>query len=144
MAVDYAGPKKASFGLPFKGLLSRLGIKGILIIVVILAALGGVGYLYWLYTDAKATASNPQAAATAALQETLTRVGKLMVLPNDETPTLATVTDAEKLKTQAFFAKAGNGDKVLIYTKNRLAILYDPESNKILAVGTVNIGTTGQ
>lgn len=146
MSVDYAGPKKASFGLPFKikSLLSRLGIKGILILMVVLTTLGGFGYLYWLYTDTKATASDPQAAATAALQGTLNKVGKLMVLPEDETPTLATVTDVDKLKTQAFFAKAKNGDKVLIYTENRLAILYDPVGNKIVAVGTVNLGTTGQ
>lgn len=144
MPIDYAAGKKPGIGPLLKRFFQRLGIKGILIIIAVLATLGGVGYLYWLYVDARTTALNPQAAATAALRETLNRVGKLMVLPEDETPTLATVTDAERLKDQPFFAKAKNGDKVLIYPNNRLAILYDPESNKILAVGTVNIGTAGQ
>lgn len=38
-------------------------------------------------------------------------VKKLMELP-DENPTVATITDIEKLKEQAFFQKGKNGDIV--------------------------------
>lgn len=62
-------------------------------------------------------------------------VGQLIDLPQDEEPILATVTDVDQVKNQAFFAKAKNGDKVLIYNKAQKAILYDPVANKILEVG---------
>jgi|GEM_PF-2561362 hypothetical protein len=67
-----------------------------------------------------------------AVKEVVGQVGKLVVLPNDEKPTLATVTDLSKLKGQSFFANAANGDKVLVYEKAKKAILYRPSLNKIV------------
>lgn len=66
-------------------------------------------------------------------------VGMLIELPQDETPTVATVTEVEKVREQPFFAKAKNGDKVLIYTNARKAILYRPSDKRIIEVGAVNI-----
>lgn len=123
-------------------------LKVLLKIVIVLVALGATGYLGWLYYDAKAEVrrltADPQAAANAAFTETVNQIGELMLLPEDETPTLATITDVEKIKEQPFFSKAANEDKVLIYTKNKLAILYRPSDNKIIAVGTVNLETSGE
>ena len=64
--------------------------------------------------------------------------GKLIDLPN-ETPTVATVTDSKKLKDQPFFSKVENGDKVLIFTKAKKAILFRPSTNKILDVAPLTI-----
>lgn len=69
----------------------------------------------------------------------ISQVGKLIDLPKDETPTIATITDISKLKDQPFFANAKNGDKVLIYTNAKKAILYRPSENRIIEVGAVNI-----
>lgn len=67
-------------------------------------------------------------------------VSKIMVLPQNETPTVATVNDVEKLRaTQPFFQLAKNGDKVLVYT-NR-AILYDPIAKKIVDVSRLSQST---
>ena len=68
---------------------------------------------------------------------TIEAVGKLVVLP-EEVPTVATVTDLELLKDQVFFKNAKVGDKVLIYLQAQKAILYNPESNKIIELAPLN------
>jgi hypothetical protein len=66
------------------------------------------------------------------------KVGALMILPTDEEPTLATVEDNTKLADSFLKSKAENGDKVLIYIKNHMVIIYRPKVNKIAAVGSVS------
>lgn len=66
------------------------------------------------------------------------QVGKLVVLPSDEQPSLATVSDAAKLQGNPFFASAANGDKVLVYNKAKKAILYRPSLNKIVEMAPLN------
>ena len=65
-------------------------------------------------------------------------VGRHYELPSDEQPALATITDASKLNTP-FLKKAKNGDKVLIYQTNKIAIIYRPSLDRIVAVGPVTI-----
>lgn len=69
-------------------------------------------------------------------------VGKLIVLPEGEEPTVASVSDPEKLKDQPFFQNAKVGDKVLIYTQARKAYLYDPKLNKLLEVAPLTVEPT--
>jgi hypothetical protein len=76
--------------------------------------------------------NDPAAQLKKDNQELITKVGKLIILPIDEDPTVATVSDLNKLQGQPFFAKAQLGDKVLIYTKAKKAILYRPSSNQII------------
>jgi hypothetical protein len=52
------------------------------------------------------------------------------------------VQDITKLRGQPFYAKAQNGDTVLIYTTSKEAIIYRPTLNKIVEVAPVNIGNT--
>lgn len=66
-------------------------------------------------------------------------VAKLIDLPTDETPTVATVTDAVKVADKPFFAKAHNGDKVLLYAKSGKAVLYRPSAKKLIEVSTLNL-----
>jgi len=44
------------------------------------------------------------------------------------------VTDANSFSNQAGFENAENGDKVLIYTNAKKAILYRPSINEIIVV----------
>jgi hypothetical protein len=66
-------------------------------------------------------------------------VGTIYALPTDEVPTIATITDVEKLGDQPFFRNAKNGDKVLVYTNASKAILYRPQEKRIIEVGAVSI-----
>jgi hypothetical protein len=69
-------------------------------------------------------------------------VGKIMLLPTDESPTLAKVSDLSVLQNQAFFKNAAVGDVVLMYAKSLRAILYDPYQNKIIEVGPINAASS--
>src|SRR5437016_3933675 len=62
----------------------------------------------------------------------IAKVGRHTTLPEGETPTIATVSDVNKLSGQAFFEKALNGDKVLIYTQAKTAVLYRPSTDSII------------
>lgn len=64
-------------------------------------------------------------------------VGLLMLLPSDEQPTIATVTNLEAIKDQPFFKNAKLGDVVLMYPKAGRAILYSPEENMIIEVAPI-------
>lgn len=66
------------------------------------------------------------------------QVGRHYLLPESETPALATVTDTSKLTTP-FLKQASNGDKLLIYQKAGIAIIYRPNKDRIVAVGPVSI-----
>jgi hypothetical protein len=106
-------------------------------VVLLVAAIGAAGYFYKELDELK---KNPNKTAQDETAATIAAVGKLIALPEGEQPTLATVTDPEKLRTQAFFASAKTGDKVLIYTNAKKAILYNPTENKIIEVAPINIG----
>lgn len=96
-------------------------------------------YFYDKYQKSQGLLKNPTEAARQEMKTLVERVGNHIELPNEE-PTVATVSDKEKLADQPFFQKAENGDKVLIYTQARKAILYRPATNKIIEVSTVNLG----
>lgn len=111
---------------------------GIALAVLIL----GGGYFYYQNQKTEAAKANPQALAQEEVKKVVAEVGKLIALPTGETPTVATVTDITKLKDQPFFAKAKNGDKVLIYSNAKRAILYDPVLKKVLDVAPINVGSS--
>jgi competence protein ComGC len=73
-------------------------------------------------------------------QNVLKNISKLIILPKDEVPVIATITDMNKLKDQAFFDNAELGDKVLIYYKAKTAVLYNPAENLIINVAPITGG----
>lgn len=98
-------------------------------------------YFYRQYQKAQYRLNHPTDVAQQDAKETLRAVGKLMMLPEGEEPTVMQVTDIAKLKDQPFFANAKNGDKVVIYTKAKKAILYRVDINKIIDIAPINIGS---
>lgn len=115
-----------------------------LVIIAIFIAVAAVPsvYFYNQYQKAQESLKNPQKAVNEETKKIIEKVGKLIDLPKGEEPTVATITDKNKLKDQSFFSKAENGDKVLIFGKAQKAILYRPSTNKIIEVAPVNLGNT--
>jgi hypothetical protein len=112
------------FRIPKTGVYFVAGMTTALLI-------GAIGYRMYSASLVPPSTSTSNAEEAKKLVE---KIGQYMELPTGSVPTLATVTDIAKLKNQAFFARAANGDKVLIYADAKKAILYRPQTNKIIDV----------
>jgi hypothetical protein len=106
-------------------------IFGLMLFVVFAGVLCFGGYFYWQY---KKVLKDQPASARSETQILLEKIGQFIDLPTDEEPTIAEVKDLEKLKGKAFFSEAQNGDKVLIYSRNKKAVLYRPAIDKVIEV----------
>lgn len=101
-----------------------------------------IGFLSFQYINTRnelKKARDPQAAAKNEATELAKKIGKVADLPTNERPTVATVSDKEKLQTQPFFERVKNGDKVLVYTKSGRAVLYRPSTNLIIEYAPINL-----
>lgn len=116
-----------------------MGIIGGSVILV----LAVITVLFYFRTQAQNVSGTPpsQKAAQEEVKKLVSEVGKLIDLPQGEDPTVATVTDVTKLQAQPFFQKAKNGDKVLIYSGAKKAILYDPAAKKVIDIAPINVGS---
>jgi len=116
-----------------------------LILILTVLVIGGVltsAFFYMQYKRTRSQLNDSTVLSDSEVTQLTTTVGKLIELPQGEIPTVATVTDVELLKDQPFFARAQQGDRVLIYKTAKKAILYDPVANRIRDVGPVNIDNT--
>lgn len=120
--------------------------KPVVLTVIAVAAVILIGGGFLIYSNSKASKNVPGQTNPKLVQEEVKKlvaeVGKLIDLPAGEDPTIATVTDISKLKDQPFFRNAKNGDKVLIYSKAKKAILYDPNNHKVIDIAPINVGTS--
>src|SRR4030042_3496038 len=117
------------YSFPYKSMLTAL-----------LAFLALVAVLYFATFQFMKNRQDSNAAAQREIKAITTRIGKFMELPQGEEPTLATVSDREKLKGQQFFLNAKKWDKVLVYPKAKKVILYRPSSGKIIEVANLTSG----
>ncbi|MES2985507.1 MAG: hypothetical protein V4686_00070 [Patescibacteria group bacterium] len=100
-----------------------------------------IGFIVWkLATKQVGDPVKLQEQAQKELTTIVENVGKIMIIPSDETPQVAIIQDVDSLKkAQDFFKDAQNGDKILVYTKARKAIIYRDTTNQIVNVA-LNIG----
>jgi hypothetical protein len=124
---------------------SLLKFPNLLYIAVGALLIGSIAYFLGFQTyqrfkvnrellQSQSTPLSPQ-----AIDQLLARIGKLVDLPKDETPVIATVSDLNQLKDQSFFNQAQIGDKVLIFKNNKKAYLYRPSQNQVINIGPINI-----
>lgn len=112
------------------------------VLVLGLIAATSTTYAAQLSVQLSQLKQNPEAQAQQEAVRLVETVGALIDLPTDETPTIATVSEPEKLKDQPFFAKAQAGDKVLIYANAKKAVLFNPTLNKVMDITQLTLDTT--
>lgn len=144
MNQDVITPKKVttnSHQIKAKSRYFRINKLSVVTLILFVIAAATAIYFYVQYNHIK---NNPNSIAIAQTSQVVREVGKLMNLPANEIPTIATVNNKAKLANQPFFKNAQNGDKLLIYTNAKEAILYRPSTNKIINVGPIvlNNGST--
>ena len=109
------------------------------IFLLILVALLALGAYFYMNNQAQKDQSSGGKLSEKQIKDLLEEVGSKMDLPENETPTIATITDVTKLEDQPFFRKAKNGDKLIVYGSTQKAILYRPSTHKIIEVAQLNI-----
>lgn len=122
------------------GIGKKLNSSKTIAIIALVVAIASIGFATFQYNETqklKTTEGQKQVAEDEA-KVLKTKVSKLMQLP-DENPTVATIKDISKLKDQAFFDDAKNGDKVLIFTEAKKAIIYRENENKIINSGPIAV-----
>ncbi len=123
----------------------KVSAKYLLFLVIIgLAAFGG--WSYYGYQQSKkevlrlSTLEGQQELQEKEVDKLLGAVSKHLVIPTDEEPTIATISDIDALtESQPFFKGASNGDKVIVYVGASRAIIYSPERDVIINVGAVMV-----
>jgi hypothetical protein len=119
-----------------KKLIGAKLIVGLMLFAVIGGSLCFGGYFYFQY---KKVLANPSSGTQSEIKTLTDKIGKFVDLPTDEEPSIAEVKDTEKLKGQLFFSGAQNGDKVMIYSKNKKAVLYRPGTGKVIEVTSLGL-----
>jgi len=117
---------------------TKLKLMGIILLALI--GLGGVGASFYWYTQYQKVVTNPTAGSPEEIQSIVKKLSVFMDLP-EETPSIVTISDREKLQNQEFFKKAKNGDKIIVYEKARRIILYRPSNNRIIDVAPLVFNT---
>ena len=121
----------------FTQLSKKLKIIFIVALLVAIAGIVSVGVL-WVKIQ---RIQSPSISKDSEIKQIVHDLSQYMILPTDESPTIATVTDPSKLQDQPFFAHALAGDKVIVYANARKAILWRPSVKKVVEVSGLNIPT---
>jgi len=112
--------------------------------LVLLLVTGLVGTSVYYFKQYKKIKDNPDAVAQEEVKVVTDALSKIMELPEGEEPTIATVSDKDKLKEQDFFKKSENGDKILVYASAKKAILFRPTVNKVIEVAPLILNEGAQ
>ncbi len=118
--------------------------KTIVVILILIAAVAVTVYFYRENNRLKTDPSAITELQNKEVEDLTAKIGKLIELPSGETPVVATVDDKEKLKEQPFFKNAENGDKILIYTTAKKAVVYRPATDKIINVGPIAVSDAAE
>ncbi len=128
--------RKLSFKKPTLPNISLRNKKLLIpVVAVVFILIGAGGVVLWQNNFFQ---QDPAIIYAKQIQTMTANASKYTTLPQDEDPVTATVTDKNVLPHEAFFSNAQNGDKILLYKKNKKAILYRPSTTQVIAVAKLN------
>ena len=121
-----------------------MNTSNVLLVALLILALAAFAWSFFNYQSVKKEVevlkdpSLAQRLNEEQTQELLTKVGKVLVLPQEKNPVVAIINDVELLASnQDFYKDAHDGDKLIIYQNARKAIIFDEDANKVVNVGPV-------
>lgn len=125
-------------------LKTKLALKNIYFYILIVLAFGfvasvGIGFKNYLANKDKVAGTQaiptPVAASNDEIGRIVEKVSRHIILP-EETPQVLTLANINNIKKdQPFFAKAKDGDRLLVYSQK--VIIYDPILDKIVDVAAI-------
>ena len=118
----------------------KSSVVSIIVIVVALALLIVAGWFafdqYNLQVDKSAQTADNLNQNQSNVSDLLNKVGRHIVLPVGENPSVIDITNIDNLvKQQSFYVGAKNGDKIIIYALAQKTIIYDEERDILVNVG---------
>jgi len=112
--------------------IRRLKLRTIIIATFLI--IGWLGAIYF-YNQYNKIANDPQVVAQKQTTKVLADLYSIMELPENELPSISTITDISALTGNPFFARAQNGDVLIVYTQGQQAIIFRQSMKKIINVG---------
>jgi hypothetical protein len=127
--------------MPAKNSAKANNFRTWVLVLPSLLALMIAGIFYWKWQGARQDPKKfLEQQSKREIEAVVAKVGKLLVLPQDEMPTVLTIENRDDLDTsQEFLSLAENGDKLLLYQDSKKAILYRPRTNQIVNVAPINV-----
>ena len=99
-----------------------------------------LGLTIFFYHKVQVSQAGQNTADQKKITDLVTKVNKIIDLPQGESPSVAEITDLAPLAGNPFFTNAKVGDEVLLYPSARKVYLYNPDQNIIVEVAYLNIG----
>ena len=110
-------------------------MRNMIFLIIAVVALFFALHYYRKYSELRDVVKNvPVQNTTNPAVAVISAVDKLILLPQNEQPVLAEVSDTKALAGNRFFRNALVGDDVLVYCRSQLSILYSPTRDKIIEV----------
>lgn len=127
-----AGDRK--WGMGKKGRVLILAVGCLLFAVTVCTAT-------ILFLQSRQVSDASDSRDTAASNRIIKSVSALYLTPVEETPTVAKIREKHSIQgNQEFYGNAQNGDYVLVYQTEKIAILYRESINKIIKVSPISAG----
>jgi hypothetical protein len=130
---------------------SHKNIIIISVVVLLTLAILGIGAYLVLgknspeqSTETTQSDTSTSSNTTNTSSEIYEKVGKHMILPTGETPTVVPVTNKEELGNEELFKNVQNGDMFLVFTESKLAVVYRESEDKIVTVSTLDLSSQPQ
>lgn len=121
-------------------ILNTVAISLVILIIVSLSF-----FTFYFYKKSSSINNiNTTELSTSEINKVIKKVQAMVVVPEEEIPSVAMVTDPTLLSAQSFFASAKKGDIVLLYSSLGKVILFDMQIGKIIDIAPIDMSRISQ